>query len=254
VSRTALGVFGAAPAEAPDFPTLWAASKSSGSSRSPPKPVSHYLEEARQSLGKALPPIVIISGPSCVGKTTLSEHMAKTFSLQLPVSHTTREIRAGEADGRDYYFVDKAMFDLMMKDRQFVESSTSSSGHHYGLSLSQLVGPPGQAVNRKIAIVVVDKAGKDQIAASYALYGQKVFSVLLLAQDYGVLARRLYERHPTLPGSWEWKDLATRLLDSKKFEDFQQDYDLVVRAAETKDLAALGQTVMVEALTHLYSA
>ena len=55
--------------------------------------------------------LIVISGPSGVGKgTVVKAMMAKRDDLYFSVSATTRPPRPGEVDGKDYYFVDRAHF------------------------------------------------------------------------------------------------------------------------------------------------
>ena len=57
--------------------------------------------------------LIIMSGPSGVGKGTIREELMKDKSLNLfySVSMTTRNKRPGEVDGREYYFVTREEFD-----------------------------------------------------------------------------------------------------------------------------------------------
>ena len=61
----------------------------------------------------------VLSSPSGAGKTTLSRLLIKRVQgLSLSVSATTRPMRPGEVDGRDYRFVDEATFEAMVKQRR----------------------------------------------------------------------------------------------------------------------------------------
>jgi guanylate kinase len=66
--------------------------------------------------------LFVVSGPSGVGKTTLIEKFLKEdSSSKFSVSYTTRQQRANEVGGRDYYFVDKETFEQMIKEGYFLE-------------------------------------------------------------------------------------------------------------------------------------
>ena len=65
--------------------------------------------------------LVVISGPSGVGKTTIVEDLAERWPFHFSVSATTRPARPDEADGVDYYFVDRDMFRAMIDTGQFLE-------------------------------------------------------------------------------------------------------------------------------------
>src|SRR5260370_24312126 len=67
----------------------------------------------------------VLSSPSGAGKTTLSRMLIeRTPGLKMSVSATTRPMRPGEVDGRDYFFVDKARFETMATQGELLEWAT----------------------------------------------------------------------------------------------------------------------------------
>src|SRR5258708_23557886 len=67
----------------------------------------------------------VLSSPSGAGKTTLSRLLIERMSgLEMSVSATTRPMRPGEVDGRDYFFVDKAKFEAMVAKSELLEWAT----------------------------------------------------------------------------------------------------------------------------------
>ncbi len=76
--------------------------------------------------------IVVITGPSGVGKGTVVQRLISDVPRVVKsVSVTTREKRAGEKDGVDYFFVDKAKFDELIKQDAFLEWA-EFAGSFYG--------------------------------------------------------------------------------------------------------------------------
>jgi len=76
--------------------------------------------------------IVVLSGPSAVGKDTVIEQLLKLSpSLKRPPGYTTRLPRPGEVDGRDYTFVSPETFTAMEAGEQFLETATVH-GNRYG--------------------------------------------------------------------------------------------------------------------------
>ena len=74
----------------------------------------------------------VLSSPSGVGKTTLTKKLSKNnTNLAISISHTTREARPNEINGKDYYFVDKNEFDLLIKGNNFFEHA-KIFGNYYG--------------------------------------------------------------------------------------------------------------------------
>ena len=78
---------------------------------------------------------IIISAPSGAGKTSLVNALLKDNDPRLcvSISHTTRSMRPGEADGVDYHFVSKARFIEMQGNGDFLESA-EVFGNFYGTS------------------------------------------------------------------------------------------------------------------------
>ncbi|UCB56263.1 MAG: guanylate kinase [Thiotrichales bacterium] len=78
--------------------------------------------------------LYIISAPSGAGKTSLVRAIVETLpNVVVSVSHTTRKMRVGEVDGRDYHFVDSQQFQAMVDNGDFLEYA-SVFGNSYGTS------------------------------------------------------------------------------------------------------------------------
>ncbi len=78
--------------------------------------------------------VFIISAPSGSGKTTICRMLVQRLdNIELSISYTTRLRRKGEVEGRDYYFIEREKFDIMLDSREFLEYA-SVYGHLYGTS------------------------------------------------------------------------------------------------------------------------
>ena len=76
--------------------------------------------------------VIVITGPSGVGKGTLIERLLERVpELELSISATTREARPGEVDGRNYHFLSPEEFRRRLEAGDFLEHA-SYSGNHYG--------------------------------------------------------------------------------------------------------------------------
>lgn len=112
--------------------------------------------ETKTNKGKLL----VISGPSGVGKTEVSLVLRSLGELYVKsVSATTREIRAGETDGVDYFFVTCEEFEKMEKAGELLET-TCYNGNSYGTPKKFVEKVLSQG---KVAILVIDVAGALQI-------------------------------------------------------------------------------------------
>ena len=67
--------------------------------------------------------LYVISAPSGAGKTSICRAILTLFpNLRQSISYTTRAMRSGEQEGRDYHFVSKETFETMVVAGEFVES------------------------------------------------------------------------------------------------------------------------------------
>ncbi len=82
--------------------------------------------------------LIIISSPSGGGKGTLIKEVLNSVDdITFSVSFTTRSIRAGEENGREYHFVTKEEFERRMAEGEFLEFATVH-GNYYGTSSRQI--------------------------------------------------------------------------------------------------------------------
>ena len=76
--------------------------------------------------------LIVLSSPSGAGKTTISRKLMEVDpSITMSVSATTRSMRPGEVEGRDYHFVDDAEFERLIADDEFAEWAYVFD-HRYG--------------------------------------------------------------------------------------------------------------------------
>ena len=131
--------------------------------------------------------LLIISSPSGAGKTTLCDELRKEFpDLRFSVSHTTREPRRKEVDGREYHFIDKAAFEAMVESGAFAEWA-HVHGNLYGTSLKEIEIARASA---RGVLFDIDYQGARQIKATLP----EAVGVFILPPSLTELERRLRKR------------------------------------------------------------
>ena len=131
--------------------------------------------------------LIIISSPSGGGKGTLIKEVLNTIpDMICSISYTTRPLRPGEEDGREYFFVSVEEFEHRRSEGEFIEFATVH-GNLYGTSRSQIerVTAGGRDV-----IVEIDVQGANQILDKMP----DVVSIFILPPSFPVLASRLTMR------------------------------------------------------------
>jgi guanylate kinase len=130
----------------------------------------------------------VLSSPSGAGKTTLSRLLIDRVSgLQMSVSATTRAIRPGEVDGRDYQFVDKPTFEAMARRGELLE---------WAVVFDNRYGTPRAPVEAALSggrdvLFDIDWQGTQQLREKA---GADVVSVFILPPSASDLEKRLHTR------------------------------------------------------------
>lgn len=81
--------------------------------------------------------MIVLMGASASGKTEVAKMLGTIFAIKKVVTHTTRAMRPGEANGVDYHFVSKDEFDRLLAADHFVET-VEYNGNFYGTSKGEL--------------------------------------------------------------------------------------------------------------------
>lgn len=77
--------------------------------------------------------LIIISGTTCAGKGTVIEKLLeRNDNLTLSISCTSRNMREGEVDGREYFFISKEEFEKKIENNEFLEYAFVHNSNYYG--------------------------------------------------------------------------------------------------------------------------
>jgi guanylate kinase len=159
----------------------------------------------------------ILSSPSGAGKTTIAQRLLREDGdIRLSVSATTRPIREGEVDGRDYHFVSSAEFERMVEADEFYEWATVF-GHCYGTPKAQIRA--GLKLGEDF-LFDIDWQGTQQL---YQKDQQDVVRVFILPPSIDELNRRLKGR-----GTDSASVIAARMERARAEISHWDGYDYVV--------------------------
>lgn len=160
--------------------------------------------------------LFVISAPSGAGKTSLvKELMRDAPDVAFSVSYTTRPQRAGEVNGRDYFFVSRAEFERMVAAGEFLEHARVFD-NHYGTARAQI---EEKLAEGRHVILEIDWQGAQQVRAAWP----QCVSVFILPPSRVELERRLRGR-----GTDSDAVIARRLRDAVEEMSHWEEFDYVV--------------------------
>jgi len=161
--------------------------------------------------------MVVLSSPSGAGKTTLVKKISLENNFQISISHTTRPPRTNEINGKDYFFINKDKFEVLIKKDEFLEYAEVFE-NYYGSSKQTVIN---NLDNGKNVIFDIDWQGSEQIKKKKLNY--KLITFFILPPSRKVLFERLSNR-----------DMKDKNIVEQRMKQFDQDilhwknYDFVV--------------------------
>jgi len=162
------------------------------------------------------PMLVVVSGPSGVGKSTIVAELARRHPQVVPiVTATTRPRRRGEVHGVHYHFLDRAEFEAL-RERGGLLEWAEVHGNLYGSPIDQARGI--LAAGRD-AILTIDPQGARNVRARVP----DALLVFVKPPSMEDLAKRLRRR-----GSESAESLARRRRDAEQWMSESNEYDHVV--------------------------
>ena len=136
---------------------------------------------------KNLKKLIIITGPSGVGKGTIvKELLDKDKNIWLSISATTRNPRKGEKEGENYYFLSEEKFKEMIEKKLFLEWA-QFAGNYYGTPISSVK----QKISKGLTVMLeIEVEGAKQIKEKFP----ESLSIFLLPPNKAELERRIRKR------------------------------------------------------------
>jgi guanylate kinase len=132
--------------------------------------------------------LIIISGTTCAGKgTVIQELLKRNSNLSLSISYTSREMREGETNGKEYFFVSQEEFERKIKDGEMLEYEIVHYGKYYGTPKKELKEMLAQG---KDVILEIDVKGAQNIKSMFP----ETILIFILAPSMEEVKRRIKAR------------------------------------------------------------
>ncbi|MBL8691507.1 MAG: guanylate kinase [Rhodospirillaceae bacterium] len=161
--------------------------------------------------------MLVLSSPSGAGKTSIARKLLELDeAITMSVSVTTRKKRPGEVAGRDYHFIDRTEFDLMVNRRELLEHAKVFDNYY---------GTPKKPVEEQLArgrdvLFDIDWQGTQQLRDAAR---EDLVSVFILPPSTGELERRLKSRAQDTPAI-----VAKRMSKASDEMSHWPEYDYIV--------------------------
>ena len=161
--------------------------------------------------------LYIISAPSGAGKSSLLRKLLENSSddMALSISHTTREPRPGEVDGKDYHFVDKESFEAMVERGEFLEDAQVFD-NFYGTAQKSVEEQLAKGLD---VILEIDWQGARQVRHLIA----DAVGIFILPPSRAALEQRLKER-----GQDDDAVIERRMRDAVSEMSHYSEYDYLI--------------------------
>ena len=182
--------------------------------------------------------LVVISGPSGVGKGTIvkllqDKYKKESKKLYLSISCTTRSPREGEIDGVHYYFITEGEFLKRIHDEDFFEYNKYGTGKYYGTPKSTVINYLNKGYD---VILEIDVNGYKQIKEQYP----DCVGIFIMPPSIDELYERLKGR------GTETKEVIEQRIETAKLEISQKDlYDYIITNENEKSEEAMEKVYQI---------
>jgi len=182
--------------------------------------------------------MIVVSAPSGAGKTTIVKHLLKTFpQLGFSISATSRLLRDGEINGREYYFMSSDEFRLMIAREKLLEWQEVYPGSYYGTPVSEVERIRS---NGQFPVFDVDVVGGLNIKK---MFRDKALAIFIRPPSYEILESRLRSR-----ASDNEESLKKRLNKVKWELSFEKEFDSVIVNDKLEDAFKQAETLVQDFL------
>ncbi|WP_429971460.1 guanylate kinase [Fructilactobacillus sp. Tb1] len=162
--------------------------------------------------------VIVLTGAAGTGKTTVQDYLKQTYDIPRIITHTTRDARAGEKNGVNYYFENQESFDKL-----HLLESVDYAGKKYGSSWE---GINRALAKHKLASIVLDTKG----AITYQKkLGKNAVVLFLNVDNQNELKKRMLNRGDKLA------EVEKRIQSKETNRDFSLPSELAETATVLKN-------------------
>jgi len=159
--------------------------------------------------------LVVITGPSGVGKGTLKQRLLEELHLPESVSATTRTPREGETNGVEYHFLSREEFEKRRASDQFLESA-EYAGNLYGTLRDEV---ENRSDGARAVVLEIETRGAEQVRDRVS----DAILIFISPPSPEELRRRLVGRGTDSP-----EQIEKRLGEAERELSLQDEFDLIV--------------------------
>lgn len=177
--------------------------------------------------------LLVLSAPSGAGKTTVARHLLEVFpGMKFSISATTRSMRTGEVDGRDYFFLSRDEFRRKIEEGDLVEYE-EIFGNYYGTLKSFIT----DAISRG-EFVVFDVDVKGALSLRVA-FPDDTLLMFIAPPSIETLEERLRSRHTETD-----EQVATRLSRAAMEMAHQEMFDVTIVNSDLDQTLRTAETIV----------
>jgi guanylate kinase len=160
--------------------------------------------------------LFVVVAPSGAGKTSLvNELLRRDGRLRLSISYTTRAPREGEAQGREYHFIDRGKFEGMIASGDFLEHA-NVYGNYYGTSRRWI---ESELAGDNDVLLEIDWQGARQVRSLFP----EMVGIFILPPSISELGRRLEARGKDAP-----ETIATRMASARNEVSHVLEFEYII--------------------------
>jgi guanylate kinase len=180
-------------------------------------PITNY------QLQKLLSKIFIISGPSGAGEDSVIEGLREHFDIERVITTTSRGIRAGDSEGKPYYFISRKEFEEKISREELAEWAKQYNNNLYGVTKKEL---ERVANSDRIGIWKIEYKGVTTVKHKFP----EIKSIYIAPPSLDILRKRILKRDPNISPEY----LEERIRYTKEWMKHEDIYDYKVTNEEGK--------------------